>query len=194
MALPYLTPTQVRERHTDLVAPTFGDTKLTELVAEFEKRLELHHPAQTPREAVDELHELDTWRQEIALAHSPLIDVTAVSHDGQSVSTNMHPDLATGVLAPRSGFDAGEWLFTYDYGETAPSAPILRACALFVWHEAFAGRNPDTGNAFARQNPELGVFERISTPDPSSGRITGWIDVDGIIVSALAGAGLDGFA
>lgn len=180
---PYLTPTEVRSRQPDLTNPTsWPNALLEELVESFETKIEdALEVAFRVRTRVITTHCADG----VLVLPSILVDPTSVEvledptdPTGTAIDSK-HVNGPSGII--RSPLVRGHVHVRYDHGHTDPPAVVLQACALYVWHEAKAQRSPSTNNSYMRYDAESGAMERISTADPSAGRITGWQDVDRLL-------------
>lgn len=180
---PYLTPAQIRDQVPDLAdEDRFTDADLAGLVAEFEGTAERYRGcAFTTREVVGEVHTLDLPGTSLVLRHPLVQEVTALALDGTDLEGDQVLGSASGILTYASGFGVGSVTVSYSHGHETPPAGVLRACRLYVWREAMAEDNPNTGNSYVTSNPQLGIVERSSTADFAAGRPTGWLDVDRLL-------------
>lgn len=179
----YLTVPEIRAQRSDLASGSkYSDDLLAGLVAEFEQLAERYrgvaYATRTTVEAVT-----PRPHQPVVLSNPMVQEVTAISSPSGPVSLDgLILDAAAGVITHLpAGCPWSPLAVTYTHGLAETPASVKRACLLFVWREASAQANPNTGNSYLATNAELGVVERQSTADWDADRPTGWLDVDRIL-------------
>lgn len=182
-AAPYLLPAAIRERIPDLTEANFSDEDLAERVAEFEPIAERARGCAFTTRTATRTFQITGWRPSVIL--EPLIQsIDSLTVNGNDVTATQRLNAEAGILSVDGGFGCGELVVEFTYGYETPPASVLRACRLYVWREAMADRNPNSGNTYQTTQTDVNgnlFTERQSTPDWSAGRFTGWMDVDKIL-------------
>lgn len=185
-AAPYLSVDALRQAMPDLRSETnFPDETLTGLIAGFARLAERARGcAFTVREATETVY-VDRRATGVMLKWPFVREVTTFTLDGDDLTATKHLNADAGILLYPAGIGCGDLVVSYTHGITeTPPLEVIRACRLYVWREAMADKNPNTGNAYSTttQGQDGYAFtERQSTPDWSANRFTGWLDVDKIL-------------
>lgn len=179
----YLTPAQIRDRHPDLPSSKYSDQLLTDLEEEFRTKLErFRGVAYSPTTSVEH-HTIRCGARKILTGRRLVTSVTSLVIDGTAYTGGFKSaGLAAGLLEAREPLPGGEGVLTIVHGFASTPAAVKRACGLYVWREAKAQANPNTGNSYLTTNPDLGIVERSSTASWTGDRPTGWLDVDRIVI------------
>lgn len=178
----YLTPAQIRERHPSLTAPKYPDSLLTDLEEEFRTKLERFRGVAYSSTSSVEFHEIAQGAREVLTGRRLVTSVTSLVIDGTAYTGGFKASgQRIGLLKALEPLPAGEGVLTIVHGFASTPAAVKRACGLYVWREASAAANPNTGNSYLTTNAELGIVERSSTADWEGDRPTGWLDVDRIV-------------
>lgn len=181
---PYVSVSTLRSTFRELSDDTmYPDELLSGLVTEFEKKLEDDKGyAMVRRTVTGERHKRRQSIDALILDHIAVVGSTVVlSIDDRAIAaTRYEVDEAAGIIEFETLIGPGTFEVDYTHGLDGTEPGATRACGLYVWREALAQKNPNTGNAYLVTNNELGIVERESTADPERGRLTGWLDVDRI--------------
>lgn len=190
MATPYTTAANVRS----LVRPLadediYTDALLEAYISEFEAVAENYRGvAFTPRSATERLSLLDA--SFLQLNWPRVRSITSITIDGTTQTTDQYQldDYGRVIGLLSSGPNPyGSWAtVTYSHGYDAPpSLPygplVIRACVQYVRGSAL--RDQSDLNRDVISFSDGGMTYRYSTPDKSSGRPTGFIEVDRLLNS-----------
>lgn len=182
---PIITVAALRERPGTRVGDQnkFPNEILAGHVAAFERMLRRAFLCDfTPRPGVTKLRIRNHGARTVILDDPVIQEITACTLDGVAQEIVIDDDrFQAGILHVEAGLACGRWQFEYVHGFDPTPAEIVRACDLYIRHEAMSDVEARTSNAFARLNPDGGLIERLSTADFAAGRYTGWIDVDRIL-------------
>lgn len=187
---PYLDLATLRDLRVELTPTNFTDEMLAGLVAEFEPVVErargvaYRQRTQTIRPRLENKRGVLVMR----LRHVEVTAITEISSAGATVAdpdaAEIVPDRLGDLVVYPSLVTSPAPTVTYIHGHEEPTPGLVRACALYVWHEALAWRTPDAGNAYVTATADIAgnqFVQRRGTADPAAGRFTGWLDVDKLI-------------
>lgn len=184
-AAPLITVDALRQAVSDLSSETnHPDATLAGLVAGFGRLATRARGCAFTTTETTETIARTTYSDTVLLRWPLAQEITTLTLDDVALTGTQYLNAEAGILRYVPGIGAGELVITYTHGFETPPEEIVRACRLYVWREAMADKNPNTGNTFSTtmQGPDGFPFtERQSTPDWSANRFTGWMDVDKIL-------------
>jgi hypothetical protein len=187
VASPYLTPDQIRARVAVLTdVDRYPDDEIAEVVAEFEGLVEDYRGvAFTTRTATETYDIPAAGGREITLAWPKVQAVTSVAIDGSTVDPTLYWLGEAGTIhAIGSPITGTAVTVTYTHGFTTTPQSILRATREYVRAVLLQNRSNVPRDVIGRTGPDGGPTERYSTPDPSKGRLTGYLEVDRLVTAS----------
>lgn len=188
--VPYVDVATLRTLRGELTPTNYSDELLAGLVAEFEPIVERARGVANRSRTRTIRPRLERKRGVLVmrLRDVEVTAVTAITSGGVPVAdpqtAEIIPDQLGDLVTYAPLVISPAPTITYQHGHPEPSPGLVRACALYVWHEALAWRTPDAGNAYVTATQDVAgnqFVQRRGTADPAAGRFTGWLDVDKLI-------------